>query len=154
MSPHLEPLDAIDRRIVNELQGGFPICEEPYAEAAEALGLEADDLIARIGRLVDKGRLSRFAPMFNAERLGGAVCLCALAAPPDRFDTVAEQVNAHPEVAHNYARTHALNMWFVLASEDPERIAEVSAEIEAETGLKVYLMPKLEEYYIGIKVEV
>jgi len=154
MSPHLEPLDAIDRRIVNELQGGFPICEEPYAEAAEALGLEADDLIARIGRLVDKGRLSRFAPMFNAERLGGAVCLCALAAPPDRFDTVAEQVNAHPEVAHNYARTHALNMWFVLASEDPERIAEVSAEIEAETGLKVYLMPKLEEYYIGLKVEV
>jgi DNA-binding Lrp family transcriptional regulator len=154
MTPRLEPLDAIDRRIVNELQGGFPICEEPYAEAAATLGLKADELIARIGRLVDSGRLSRFAPMFNAERLGGAVCLCALAVPPDRFDAATEQVNAHPEVAHNYARAHALNMWFVLASETPTRIAEVAAEIETETGLTVYLMPKLEEYYIGLKVEV
>ncbi len=154
MSARLEPIDATDRRIVNELQGGFPICAAPYAEAAATLGLDEDDLIARIGRLVRSGRLSRFAPMFNAERLGGAVCLCALAAPPQRFDAVAEQVNAHPEVAHNYARTHALNMWFVLASEKPERIEAVAAEIEAETGLRVYLMPKLEEYYIGLKLEV
>lgn len=148
-----ESFDAIDRRIVNELQGGFPICERPYAEAAAGLGLDEDDLISRIGRLVADGRLSRFAPMFNAERLGGAVCLCGMAVPPDRFDAVAGQVNAHAEVAHNYAREHALNMWFVLASEDPARIETVAAQIEAETGLEVCRMPKLDEYYIGLRVE-
>lgn len=147
-------LDATDRAIVNGLQGGFPICPRPYAEAAQRLGLEEGELIARIAGLVERGALSRFAPMFNAEALGGAVCLCALAVPQDRFDAVAETVNAHPEVAHNYAREHALNMWFVLATERPERIEDVATAIEAETGLTVYRMPKLEEYFIGLKVEV
>ena len=149
-----ETLDALDRRIVNELQGGFPITERPFADAGRRLGLAEGDLIERIGRLRDQGYLSRFAPMFNAERLGGDVCLCAMAVPEERFDAVAEQVNAHPEVAHNYARGHALNMWFVLASEAPERIEETAREIETETGLAVHRMPKLDEYYIGLKVEV
>ncbi len=147
-------LDNLDRQIVNGLQGGFPVCERPYAEAAAAFGIEEAELIARLGRLVESGALSRFAPLFNAERLGGAVCLCGMAVPTARFEAVAEQVNAHPEVAHNYAREHALNMWFVLASEDPARIEEVAAAIEAETGLTVYRMPKLDEYFIGLKVEV
>ncbi len=147
-------LDNLDRQIINGLQGGFLVCERPYAEAAAAFGIEEADLIARLGRLVESGALSRFAPLFNAERLGGAVCLCGMAVPTARFEAVAEQVNAHPEVAHNYAREHALNMWFVLASEDPARIEEVAAAIEAETGLTVYRMPKLDEYFIGLKVEV
>ena len=147
-------LDSLDRRIVNGLQGGFPICERPYAEAAASLGIEEAELIARLGRLVETGALSRFAPLFNAERLGGAVCLCGMAVPAARFDAVAAQANAHPEVAHNYARDHALNMWFVLASEHPARIEEIAAAIEAETGLTVYRLPKLDEYFIGLKVEV
>lgn len=147
-------LDTQDRKIINGLQGGFPVCERPYAEAAERLGLGEAELIERIGALVERGLLSRFAPLFNAEAFGGAVCLCALAAPEARFEAVAEAVNAHPEVAHNYARDHALNMWFVLATEEPARIEEVASAIEAETGLAVYCMPKLEEYFIGLKVEV
>ena len=63
--------------------------------------------------------------------LGGDVCLAAIAVPQERFDNVAEQVNAHPEIAHNYERNHALNMWFVVSAEDPRRIAQVIAEIEA-----------------------
>ena len=147
-------LDSTDRDIVNALQGGFPISERPYADAAQGLGLDEADLIARLGRMIEDGYLSRFAPMFNAERLGGAVCLCGMSVPEDRFDAVSAKVNAWPEVAHNYAREHALNMWFVLASDRPDRIYEVTAEIEAETGLTVYLMPKLDEYFIGLKVEV
>ena len=92
--------------------------------------------------------------MINAERLGGGVILAALAVPEDDFDRVAELVNAHPEVAHNYARDHRLNMWFVLSVEHPDRIAEVIADIEAETGLHVYPMPKLEEYFVEFKVSV
>ena len=59
-----------------------------------------------------------------------------------------------PEVAHNYARDHELNMWFVIATEQPERAAEVIAAIEQETGCKVYDMPKQEEFYIGLKLAV
>ncbi len=146
-------LDTLDRRIVNGLQGGFPICDRPFKAAAEALGLDETMLIERLGGLVETGRLSRFAPMFNAEKMGGAVCLCAMSVPEGRFDEVAEQVNAYPEVAHNYERAHALNMWFVLACETPERIEEAAVAIENDTGLAVYRMPKLDEYFIGLKLD-
>ena len=147
-------LDAADRRIVNALQGGFPLTGQPFAEAGAALGLSENDLITRLRRLVDSGFASRFGPLWNSEELGGAVCLAAMAVPPERFDEVTALVNAHPEVAHNYERSHTLNMWFVASSVDPARIAAVFAAIEAETGLKVWPMPKEEEFFVGFRVEV
>lgn len=145
-------MDDTDRRIVNALQGGFPISERPFADAAAPLGLTEDELIARVARLVASGVLSRFGPLYNAERLGGAVTLAAMSVPEIDFVRVAALVNAHPEVAHNYAREHRLNMWFVVAADRPDRIAEVIALIEAETGLPVLAMPKREEFFIGLRL--
>jgi DNA-binding Lrp family transcriptional regulator len=146
-------MDDLDRRIINNLQGGFPVSERPFLEAAQDLGIGERDLIDRLERLVEAGVLSRFGPMYHAERLGGGLTLAALAAPPERFDEVAALVNAHPEVAHNYERDHALNMWFVIAAERPEDIGRVLAEISAETGLVVHDMPKLEEFFVGLRFE-
>ncbi len=146
-------MDDIDRKIINRLQGGFPICERPYEEAARELGIGEGELIERLKRMLEDRRLSRFGPMYHAEKLGGGLSLCAMAIPEEKFDAVAEQVNAFPEVAHNYARDHQLNMWFVLATETPERIGEVLEEIERVTGYRVYNMPKLEEFYVGLHFE-
>lgn len=146
-------LDTLDRAIINELQGGFPLCEFPFAEIAERLGTREDELITRIQRLLDNGTLSRFGPMYHAERLGGGLTLAAMAIPPADFERVVEQVNAFPEVAHNYQRDHRLNMWFVLATETPQRIDEVISEIEKVTGYKVLNVPKEEEFFIGLRFE-
>lgn len=147
-------LDDTDRAIVNALQGGFPLVERPYAAAAEELGLSEEELIARLKSLLERGAATRFGPLFHAERMGGALMLAALAVPQERFDEVAELVNAHAEVAHNYKRTHRYNMWFVLAAESQERVEETVREIERETGLAVLRAPKLKEYFIGFKVPV
>lgn len=146
-------LDATDRTIVNSLQGGFPLVPRPFAAVAGRLGLDEADLIARIGRLVESGVLSRFAPMLDAERLGGAVCLCAMAVPAERFDAVAATLEAMPAVAHNYERRHALNMWFVLATETADGIAAAADAIEAATGLAVLRFPKEREFFVGMRVE-
>lgn len=147
-------LDDTDRAIINALQGGFPISERPYRDAAEPLGLDEEELIARLDNLLERGVLSRFGPLYHAERLGGGLTLAAMRVPEEEFDAVTDRVNAHPEVAHNYAREHDLNMWFVLATERPEDIERVIAEIEAETGHRVYNMPKLREFFIGLRLEV
>ena len=151
-------MDDIDRRIINGSQGGFPITERPFAVLSGHFGLDEDDLISRIRRMCAEGCLSRFGPMYDADRLGGGTCLAAMAVPEDRFEEVVAQVNAHPEVAHNYARAHALsahalNMWFVVVAEASDRIAMVLSEIAAATGLAVYEMPKLEEYFVGARFE-
>lgn len=147
-------MDALDRTIINELQGGFPIADRPYAEWAEKWGTSEQELLRRIKRLLEDGVLSRFGPMYHAERLGGALSLCAMRVPSEDFERVVEQVNEYPEVAHNYERDHAMNMWFVLATETPEAIDSVIRSIENVTGLKVYNMPKEEEYYVGLRLTV
>jgi siroheme decarboxylase len=145
-------MDDIDRRLINALQGGFPVCDRPYAEVGRRLGLDEDDVMVRLERLVGDGVLSRFGPMYDAERLGGGLTLAAMAVPENRFEEVAALVNGFPEVAHNYERTHELNMWFVVATERPERIGEVLREIAAATGVPVLDLPKLEEYFLELRL--
>ena len=143
---------AVDRQIIDELQGDFPLCERPYAAAAERLGIAEDELLARLQSLLDAKVLTRFGPMVQIERMGGAFVLAALKVPEARYDEVMVQVNALPQVAHNYRREHSLNMWFVLATETPAGIAEAIARIERETGLPVYAFPKEREYFVEMKL--
>ena len=145
-------MDELDRAIVNALQGGFPISDEPYREVAEKLGLTEAELIARLQRMLETKTLTRFGPMFQVERMGGAFVLAALAVPEADYERVAEQVNALPEVAHNDRREHALNMWFVLAAETPAGIPAAIDRIERATGLQVYAFPKLKEYFVEMKL--
>jgi DNA-binding Lrp family transcriptional regulator len=145
-------IDEIDRRIINALQGGFPLSDEPYREVAQALGLTEADLLRRLQCLLDARVLTRFGPMFQVERMGGAFVLAALAVAEERFDEVTALVNGFAEVAHNYRREHRLNMWFVLATETPDGIAAAVAAIEAATGLPVFAFPKEREYFVEMKL--
>ena len=145
-------LDAVDRQIIDRLQGDFPLCERPYAVAAERLGIAEDELLERLRRLLDARVLTRFGPLVQIERMGGAFVLAALRVPEERYDEVAGLVNALPQVAHNYRREHALNMWFVLATETPAGIGAAIARIEEATGLPVYAFPKEREYFVEMKL--
>ncbi|UCH52723.1 MAG: AsnC family transcriptional regulator [Pseudomonadota bacterium] len=147
-------MDPLDRAIVNRLQDGFPVSERPYAEVAAELGTNEEELMRRIDALLAGGTLTRFGPMYHAERMGGALTLAAMQVPEHDFERVAVLVNAHPEVAHNYAREHTFNMWFVLATETPREIDRVIDAIERETGYRVYDMPKLEEFFVGLRFPV
>lgn len=147
-------MDAIDRSIINALQGGFPVSENPFADAAVALGMDDEALITRIDAMVSDGLLSRFGPLFDADAMGGAVTLCAMEVPEADFDAIADIVNCYPEVAHNYERQHQLNMWFVVAAESRAIIDEVLLDIQDRTGLVVHDMPKQDEFFIGLRLEV
>lgn len=146
-------LDPGDRALINALQGEFPISERPYAEAAAGIGMSEEELLERLGRLRENGVLTRFGPMFQIERMGGAFCLAALAVPEADYERVAERVNALPQVAHNYRREHALNMWFVLATETREGIGDAIAAIEAAAGLVVHAFPKEREYFVEMRLK-
>jgi DNA-binding Lrp family transcriptional regulator len=146
-------MDEIDKHIINALQDGFPIGDAPYQQVAGQLGLTELELIARLKVLLDDGVLTRFGPLYNAEQMGGALTLAAVKVPQPRFDEVAEIVNNFQEVAHNYARNHELNMWFVIATQVPEQILQTISAIEQKTGLTVYNMPKINEYFVNLKLE-
>ncbi|MBA1262408.1 Lrp/AsnC family transcriptional regulator [Stutzerimonas sp. NM35] len=143
-------MDDLDRRLINRLQHGLPLVRQPWQMLAAELESDSQTLRDRVQALLDDGTLTRFGPMFDIERLGGAFTLAALSVPEERFDAVAAQLDAMPEVAHNYRREHAWNMWFVLGCATPEGIAEAIQRIEAQTGLPVLNLPKEETYHVGL----
>ena len=145
-------LDSNDRLLIDRLQDGIPLVPRPYALLARETGLGEGEIVRRIGCYLAEGLLSRFGPMFNADRMGGAFCLCAMHVPAKRFDEVAAKVNAMPQVAHNYEREHELNMWFVLATESLGEQDDVKHQIEEMTGIEVLMFPKEAEYFIGLRV--
>lgn len=145
-------MDARDRELIDALHGGFPIVERPYAAVADVLGIAEDDVIARLSRLLDDGTLTRFGPLYDAATLGGAFTLAAMSVPEVQFDAVAEIVNSFPEVAHNYRRDHELNMWFVVATETRDGIADTLDRIERRTGLRVLDLPKEQEYFLELRL--
>jgi len=151
MNPVTDPVtDDVDRRIINALQRGFPLTPRPYADAARLLGLDEDTLLTRLQALLACGILTRFGPLFQIERAGGAFVLCACHAPEDRLDAVIAAVNAHPEVAHHYLRTHHLNLWFVLAVGSAAEVAPALQRIGASAGVEILAFPKEREFFVNL----
>ncbi len=147
-------LDSTDALLIRRLHGDLPLSATPYADVAQELGLTEAEVIARLQAMLDDGVLSRFGPLFQIERAGGQFVLAAMQVPEDRFDTVAAQVNALPEVAHNYRREHRFNMWFVLGCTSPAQASAACARIEAATGLRVFAFPKEKEFFVELRLPV
>ncbi|HEX5635753.1 MAG TPA: Lrp/AsnC family transcriptional regulator, partial [Gammaproteobacteria bacterium] len=78
----MEALHSLDKKIINSLQGGFPLCEKPWDVLSQQLDIPADEIMSRIERLMQDGYISRFGPMYNAEKLGGGLTLAAMKVPP------------------------------------------------------------------------
>ncbi|MBK7842354.1 MAG: hypothetical protein IPJ71_01465 [Bdellovibrionales bacterium] len=137
--------------LLNKLQDGLSIEESPFLQLANDFNLSESELLSIIEKKLLDGSLTRFGPMFNVEKFGGEFTLVAMKVPEAQFEEVTKLVNAHVEVAHNYRREHALNMWFVTATDSKRATEEVLKTIESETGLKTFAMPKLEEYFLDLR---
>ena len=146
------PLSMADAVLIEELHGGFPLTERPFAEVARRLGMGETQVIERLHRLLARGLLTRFGPLFQIERAGGLFVLAAMAVPESDFNHVAGLLQLMPEVAHNYRREHALNMWFVVAAETPEGAQAALGRIAQATALKVWAFPKEREYHVELRL--
>lgn len=109
------PLDALDRRLLNLMQGRFPLEPRPYRHVAEQAGVEERDALARVQRLVDERIIRQVTPIFDTRALGYASMLVAAKVDPEHPHRAARAINAHPGVSHNYLRDHAFNLWFTIA---------------------------------------
>lgn len=146
--------DEIDADLLNTYQRGIPLESEPWAPFARRHGISEQEVVRRLQALQEGGFISRVGPMYDGKAMGGDTVLVALAVPEERFDEVTELVNSYPEVAHNYRRGHAYNMWFVATSDDPRATAAVIKEIGERSDLEPLVLPKLEEFFLGLYLEV
>ncbi len=141
--------DALDRRLLDEFQRGFPLTDRPFAEVARRLGSEEDEVIERLRRLSAGGAVSRVGAIVAPHAVGWST-LAALAVPAGRLEEVARIVSDYPEVNHNYEREHRFNLWFVVTAEDADAVAGVLDDIAHRTGLRPLDLPLLEPFHLDL----
>lgn len=149
-----QQLDAIDKRLLNEIQWVFPLVDRPYLEIAKRHEISEEDVMHRIAFMKNMGIIRQINAIFDTRRLGYKSTLIAFAVKPDKLDYVAGKVNEHPGVSHNYERNHEYNMWFTLAvppgsdlKQDLDRMASL------EGVLKHRVLPTLKLYKIGVRLD-
>jgi DNA-binding Lrp family transcriptional regulator len=111
------PLDELDKRLLNLLQGSFPIAPRPYTAVAELAGVEEEEVLTRTRRLLDERIIREITPIFDTRVLGYSSMLVAAKVDPENPWRAAKIINSHPGVSHNYLRDHDFNIWFTIATE-------------------------------------
>ena len=148
-------LNSLDKALLNVIQQDFPVCPRPYAELAQQLSCEEQELLQRVRRLKANGTIKRLGAVFDTQHLGFASTLIAMRVPEERIDAVAEEISTYRGVSHNYKRTHHYNLWFTLAAESQEALTRTIAEIRERTGIdEVLVLPARKTFKIRVNFEV
>ena len=150
------PLDEFDKRLLNQMQGSFPIVPRPYAEVATALGVEEGVVLRRVAELIQQRIIRQVTPIFDTRALGFQSMLVAAKVDAEHPWRPAKIINAHPGVSHNYLRNHEFNMWFTVATE-PDSALGLEGTLEVlkqETGAEsVRQLPTLKLFKIRMDLE-
>ena len=149
-------LDEMDKRLLNLLQGSFPLEPRPFARVGEAAGVSEDEVMRRTQRLLDERIIRQVTPIFDTRALGYSSMLVAAKVDPENPHRAAQVINAHPGVSHNYLRNHEFNLWFTIAVESDSRLGldgtlDVLAE-EAGAG-SIRQLPTLKLFKIRMDLE-
>jgi len=149
-------LDELDKRLLNLMQGSFPIEPHPYKRVAELAGLREDEALARVQRLLDERIIRQVTPIFDTRALGYSSMLVAAKVDPENPHRAAQAINAHPGVSHNYLRNHEFNLWFTIATEPDSKLGlegtldALAAEAGAES---LRQLPTLKLFKIRMDLE-
>ncbi|MEM4340801.1 MAG: AsnC family transcriptional regulator [Candidatus Nitrosocaldus sp.] len=150
-----QQLDSIDREILNIIQWEFPLLARPFLAIGERLGIGEEEVIARIRRLKDEQIIREIDAIFDTRRLKYKSALVAMSVEQSRIEQVAEEVNRHPGISHNYERDDPnYNLWFTIAVPPYGNIKHEVERFAALEGVKRYMiLPTIKLYKIGVRLD-
>jgi siroheme decarboxylase len=150
------PLDELDKKLLNLMQGKFPLAPRPYAEVAKLAEVPEEEVLKRVERLLRERIIRQVTPIFDTRVLGYKSMLVAASVDPENPHRAAKIVNSHPGVSHNYLRNHDFNMWFTIAVEPDSKLGlDGTLEvIQRETGAEsIRQLPTLRLFKIRMDLE-
>jgi siroheme decarboxylase len=118
--------------VVRCIQEDLPLVAKPFAQWANALGMEEEALLGCIVQWMNLGFIRRFAAVLNHRQVGfNANGMVVWACPEDRVDEYGIILSSHAEVSHCYHRPAHVqwpyNLYAMIhgrTSEDCQAIAE------------------------------
>ncbi len=148
-------LDEVDQGLLDAVQIDFPLIGEPFSALGQRLGVGADDVLQRLGRLKATGAVRLIGPVLDARKLGYQSTLVAMRVAKSRLDRAAQAICQHPSVGHGYERDHYFNLWLTVTL-PPE--VELEAELQKLADLldaeAIMNLPVLRVFKIGAYFDV
>ena len=148
-------LDDTNKKLLNIMQGEFPLGREPFSTLGLRLGISSAEVLRRIERLKASGIVHQIAPVFDARRLGYQTTLVAMRVAGDRLSKAVQVINKCPGVSHGYERDHHFNFWFTLAVPAEVDMQGELEKLDSLIGAEAILnLPALKVFKIGAYFDV
>ncbi len=104
--------DGIDRKIIVATQAGLPLVPRPYDALADRLDIGAEEVKARLARMLDTGTIRRIGAVPNHYALGyTANGMSVWDVADERIDELGEMIGRLSFVTHCYRRPRRLPDW-------------------------------------------
>jgi DNA-binding Lrp family transcriptional regulator len=135
-----QPYDDFDMAVIRATQGDMPIVPEPYAPAAEELGVPVERLLEHMGGMHERGLLRRVAAILFHRRAGfSANGMGVWEVPADRILELGPRMAAFRGISHCYQRP-TYEDWpysvFTMAhGRSKEECDAILSSIAEETGI-------------------
>ncbi|MDC0159546.1 Lrp/AsnC family transcriptional regulator, partial [Candidatus Nitrosopelagicus sp.] len=147
-------MEDMDNEILNEIQWTFPLVPRPFDAIAEKFNISSEEVKSRLTQMKRKGVLRQLSAIFDTRKLGYTSSLVAMEIEGDKLEKVAQQINKHPGVSHNYEREHQFNLWFTLAVPPGSDLKLELDKFSKLDGIKkVRMLPTLQLFKIGVKLD-
>ena len=98
-------MDLTDRRLLNLVQGPFPMVQRPYQALAQKLDTTEQDIIERLIELKRTNVLRQISAIFDTRRLGYKTTLVAMAYEPDGTGSYATPHMSINETTYEWAHS-------------------------------------------------
>jgi DNA-binding Lrp family transcriptional regulator len=134
------PLDDTDRAIVRATQAGLPFTERPYHAVADRLGLEPEEVMVRLQRMLDVGVVRRIGAVPNHYAIGWrANGMSVWDVEDSQVSKLGPRVGALTFVSHCYRRPRhpplwPYNLFAMVHGRTHEEVEDKAAEIAALLG--------------------
>lgn len=143
-------LDNVDRSLLNLIQAGFPLTQEPYVDLAQRLDTSSDEVVQRIAQLKKRGIIRMIGPVLDSRSLGYQTTLVAMKVAKTELGKAEQAIAGHPGVSHGYEREHQFNVWFTLALPQASDIETELKQLTRFTGAEAaFSLPAIKVFKIG-----
>ncbi len=145
-------MDPVDLEILKCIQDGIPIVKRPFFEVAKSIGIDEKEIIARLNRLIDEGKIRRFAASLAHRKVGiDANAMCVWDVPDERIEEVGSICASFPEVTHCYERPRVddwqYNLFTMVHGRTKEECEKIVQRIASRIKIDNYIILFSEKEY-------
>lgn len=132
-----------DKEFVRELQKDMDIIDEPFAKAAENLGVTEDELFEKMKWYEEIGVMRRFAAILRHRQAGfSANGMIVWKVPEGRIAEVGAKLGAFPQVSHCYERPTykdwPYNVFSMIHCKTESEARDMARQIQGQVGVDEY----------------